>query len=174
MTRFIGLLRGADRVNRDHGEHELSLSPHSSCLICLMSEEDRFAFGKNWQAFLAGLSEDQIDEAVKSLRLMLSRESLEGHRFLDLGCGSGLFSLAAQRLGAEVVSVDFDVDSVACTEQLRQRFGDQFPTWDDHSRFGAGRFADELARNKPTWSTHGAYCITPAIWIGRFGYLRIA
>ncbi len=95
-----------------------------------MSEVDRFAFGKNWQAFLAGLSEDRIDEAVKSLRLMLSRESLKGLRFLDLGCGSGLFSLAAQRLGAEVVSIDFDVDSVACTEQLRQRFGDQFPTWD--------------------------------------------
>jgi len=94
-----------------------------------MSEENRFAFGKNWQAFLAALSEDRIDQAVKSLRLMLGMESLEGRRFLDLGCGSGLFSLAAHRLGAEVVSIDFDVDSVACTEQLRQRFGNPSRSW---------------------------------------------
>ncbi len=94
-----------------------------------MSEENRFAFGKNWQAFLAALSEDRIDQAVKSLRLMLGMESLEGQRFLDLGCGSGLFSLAAHRLGAEVVSIDFDVDSVACTEQLRQRFGNPSRSW---------------------------------------------
>jgi 2-polyprenyl-6-hydroxyphenyl methylase/3-demethylubiquinone-9 3-methyltransferase len=95
-----------------------------------MSEENRFAFGKNWQAFLAALSEDQVDQAVKSLRLMLGKESLEGYRFLDLGCGSGLFSLAAHRLGAAVVSIDFDVDSVACTEQLRQRFVNPSHSWD--------------------------------------------
>lgn len=95
-----------------------------------MSEENRFAFGKNWQAFLAALSEDRVEQAVKSLRVMLGMESLEGQRFLDLGCGSGLLSLAAHRLGAEVVSIDFDVDSVACTEQLRQRFGDPSRSWE--------------------------------------------
>ena len=95
-----------------------------------MNQEARFAFGKNWQAFLATLNEDRIDQAVKSLQGMLGRESLQGQTFLDLGCGSGLFSLAAHRLGAEVVSVDFDVDSVACTEQLRERFGDRSLGWD--------------------------------------------
>jgi 2-polyprenyl-6-hydroxyphenyl methylase/3-demethylubiquinone-9 3-methyltransferase len=95
-----------------------------------MSEEDRFAFGKNWQAFLAALSDDRIAQAVTSLQTTLGTESLEGKRFLDLGCGSGLFSLAAQRLGAEVVAIDFDADSVVCSEELRQRFGSETPTWE--------------------------------------------
>ncbi|MEM1069518.1 MAG: class I SAM-dependent methyltransferase [Planctomycetota bacterium] len=56
-------------------------------------------------------------------------ESLAGQRFLDLGCGSGLFSLSAHLLGAEVISIDFDEDSVACTEQLRAQFGREDDSW---------------------------------------------
>lgn len=41
---------------------------------------------------------------------------------MDVGSGSGLFSLAAARLGAAVTSVDFDEDAVYCTESLRSRF----------------------------------------------------
>ena len=114
-----------------------------------MSEENRFAFGKNWQSFLAALNEERISEAVNSLQTMLGEESLAGKRFLDLGCGSGLFSLAASRLGAEVVSVDFDNDSVACTEELRERFGGQSSRWDvrqgsvlDHSLMNSLGHAD--------------------------------
>jgi len=33
--------------------------------------------------------------------------------FLDVGSGSGLFSLAARRLGAKVLSFDYDAESVA-------------------------------------------------------------
>lgn len=53
---------------------------------------------------------------------MLNRESLTGVRFLDIGSGSGLFSLAARRLGATVHSFDFDPDSVNCTRALKTRF----------------------------------------------------
>jgi 2-polyprenyl-6-hydroxyphenyl methylase/3-demethylubiquinone-9 3-methyltransferase len=54
---------------------------------------------------------------------MLGRPSLQGLTFLDVGCGSGLFSLAAMRLGAaKVHSFDYDPMSVACAESLRQRF----------------------------------------------------
>ena len=49
-------------------------------------------------------------------------ESLAGKRFLDIGSGSGLFSLAARRLGADVVSFDVDADSVACTQELKRRY----------------------------------------------------
>ena len=95
-----------------------------------MNDEERFAFGKNWKAFLATLDEARIAQAVDSLRTMLGVDSLEGKSFLDLGCGSGLFSLAAHRLGAQVLSLDYDTDSVGCTQQLRDQFGSANPTWD--------------------------------------------
>lgn len=53
---------------------------------------------------------------------MLATSNLAGARFLDVGCGSGLMSLAAKRLGATVISFDYDPDSVACTMELRERF----------------------------------------------------
>jgi 2-polyprenyl-3-methyl-5-hydroxy-6-metoxy-1,4-benzoquinol methylase len=79
----------------------------------------RFAFGDNWTRFLDLLDEDRIREAERSLREMLQVERLDGKRFLDIGSGSGLFSLAARRLGAIVHSFDYDPQSVACTAELR-------------------------------------------------------
>jgi 2-polyprenyl-6-hydroxyphenyl methylase/3-demethylubiquinone-9 3-methyltransferase len=84
----------------------------------------RFAFGRNWRRFLAVLNDARIQEAETSLSGMLGRESLQGTTFIDVGSGSGLFSLAAARLGAaRVHSFDYDLDSVECTTQLRDRFG---------------------------------------------------
>jgi 2-polyprenyl-3-methyl-5-hydroxy-6-metoxy-1,4-benzoquinol methylase len=84
---------------------------------------DRFSFGDNWRSFLKTVDSDRIAEAERSLTTMLGRPSLEGLRFLDVGCGSGLFSLAAVRLGAATVrSFDYDPVSVACAESLRRQF----------------------------------------------------
>jgi 2-polyprenyl-6-hydroxyphenyl methylase/3-demethylubiquinone-9 3-methyltransferase len=83
---------------------------------------DRFQFGANWARFLAVLDEDRIALAERSLRDMLGVQHLHGKRFLDVGSGSGLFSLAARRLGAEVRSFDYDPQSVACTRELRRRY----------------------------------------------------
>jgi len=84
---------------------------------------ERFPFGKNWTRFLAVLDDERIDEACKSLRKMLEVDSLAGRSFLDVGSGSGLFSLAAMRLGAaRVVSFDYDPASVACTDELKRRY----------------------------------------------------
>jgi 2-polyprenyl-6-hydroxyphenyl methylase/3-demethylubiquinone-9 3-methyltransferase len=60
---------------------------------------------------------------------MLERDSLEGLSFLDAGSGSGLFSLAARRLGAKVTSFDFDPQSVECTGELRRRYFADDPGW---------------------------------------------
>src|SRR5215210_846240 len=60
---------------------------------------------------------------------MLEVESLEGQSFLDIGSGSGLFSLAARRLGASVHSLDYDPRSVACTRELRRRYFPEDPEW---------------------------------------------
>jgi SAM-dependent methyltransferase len=83
---------------------------------------ERFEFGKNWARFLEVLSEERIASAEMSLRNYLRRSSLAGLRFLDIGSGSGLFSLAARRLGASVHSFDYDPQSVACTNELRRRY----------------------------------------------------
>lgn len=95
-------------------------------------DEVRFAFGKNWASFLGQLSEERIEEAEKSLRAMLKKDRLDGLRFLDIGSGSGLFSLAARRLGATVVSFDYDPDSVACTRELRRRYFPDDARWEVH------------------------------------------
>jgi 2-polyprenyl-3-methyl-5-hydroxy-6-metoxy-1,4-benzoquinol methylase len=85
-------------------------------------EADRFAFGKNWLRFLTVLDEERIERAEMSLLSMLKEQSLEGRRFLDIGSGSGLFSLAARRLGATVHSFDLDPESVRCALELRRRY----------------------------------------------------
>src|SRR5215216_1954689 len=82
----------------------------------------RFEFGKNWSQFLAVLDDARIAKAEESLKNMLEVEHLCGKRFLDVGSGSGLFSLAARRLGAEVHSFDYDPRSVACTAELKRRY----------------------------------------------------
>ncbi|MEO7244923.1 MAG: class I SAM-dependent methyltransferase [Rubrivivax sp.] len=90
---------------------------------------ERFAFGANWARFLDRLDEARIAEAIASLRDMLGSDRLDGLRFLDIGSGSGLFSLAARRLGATVHSFDYDPQSVACTRRLRDMNDPADPGW---------------------------------------------
>jgi 2-polyprenyl-6-hydroxyphenyl methylase/3-demethylubiquinone-9 3-methyltransferase len=89
----------------------------------------RFEFGLNWSRFLETLNEERIARAEKSLRDMLRVDTLEGKSFLDVGSGSGLFSLAARRLGARVHSFDYDPHSVAATSELRRRHFPDDGTW---------------------------------------------
>lgn len=85
-------------------------------------ETERFPFGENWLNFLNILSDDHIAEAEKSLRAFLGGADLKDKRFLDIGSGSGLHSLAARRMGAQVVSFDYDPKSVACTNEIKSRY----------------------------------------------------
>jgi 2-polyprenyl-3-methyl-5-hydroxy-6-metoxy-1,4-benzoquinol methylase len=91
---------------------------------------ERFEFGENWTRFLRVLDDERIAEAEASLRAMLGRSRLTGLSFVDVGSGSGLFSLAAARLGAaRVHSFDYDPSSVACTEELRRRYSPAGVEW---------------------------------------------
>jgi 2-polyprenyl-3-methyl-5-hydroxy-6-metoxy-1,4-benzoquinol methylase len=94
-----------------------------------LARGERFRFGENWTRFLAVVDEARIADAVTSLRGMLGVESLAGLTFLDAGSGSGLFSLAARRLGARVHSFDYDPQSVACTAEMRRRFAPGDGAW---------------------------------------------
>ena len=87
-----------------------------------IAAHERFAFGENWRHFLSILDEGRIVCAEESLRRMLEVPDLQGRTFLDIGCGSGIFSLAARRLGARVHCFDYDPQSVACARELRQRY----------------------------------------------------
>jgi len=90
---------------------------------------ERFEFGANWTAFVQRLSPERIALATRSLQDALGVSDLRGRRFLDIGCGSGLFSLAARRLGASVRSFDYDPDSVRCTQALQRRHAPEDPDW---------------------------------------------
>ena len=91
------------------------------------AQDRRFRFGDNWLDFARDLSAEQIAKAEASLRRLLECDSLAGLSLLDIGSGSGLFSLAARGLGARVHSFDFDASSVLCTKRLRDlhRAGDR-------------------------------------------------
>ena len=91
--------------------------------------KDRFEFGKNWNKFLKNLDETKIEKAVDSLKEWLNVSDLSGKTFLDIGSGSGLFSLAAKRLGATVHSFDYDPESVECTKILKHRYYPDDPDW---------------------------------------------
>ena len=127
-------------MTRDHCDPRIasrSREPLSSARVESASEQmsnrqgqhRRFRFGDNWLDFARDLSANQIAEADRSVRTLLQRDSLAGLRLVDIGCGSGLFSLAARRLGAGVHSFDFDADSVLCATRLRDVHCPGDPDW---------------------------------------------
>lgn len=95
-----------------------------------VSSGNYFSFGKNWKNFLLVISEERIVAAEKSLKDMLGVERLEGKSFLDLGCGSGIFSLAARRLGATVMSFDREPICVECAQQLKKKYYPEDNRWE--------------------------------------------
>ena len=104
---------------------------HESLTLDTAVGEARFGFGANWAQFLKHLTDERIAEAERSLETMLGERYLKGRTFLDIGCGSGLFSLAAHRLGArQIRSFDFDADSAACATELRRRFAPDSTNWE--------------------------------------------
>lgn len=92
--------------------------------------KNNFSFGKNWQDFLKKLDDKRIERAKKSLVDFLGIDNLVGKTFVDVGCGSGLFSLAAKMLGAEkVLSIDIDESSVLCANYLKDKYFSNDESW---------------------------------------------
>jgi SAM-dependent methyltransferase len=94
-----------------------------------IGQGERFEFGANWTQFLSVLDDERIEQAKLSLRNMLGVQNLTGMAFVDVGSGSGLFSLAARMLGAKVCSFDYDPQSVACAHELRRRYFPNDQDW---------------------------------------------
>ena len=95
--------------------------------------EKRFAFGRNWQRYLKTVGNREIQAAKRSLEPLLDGIDPSKSSFLDVGCGSGLFSLAAAQLGfRKVVSFDFDENSVRATERIRREYHAKSSSWEVH------------------------------------------
>jgi len=94
--------------------------------------DERFGFGDNWTQFSKTINDKTIFDAVESLKHNTGHNSLEGLTFLDAGCGSGLFSLAANNLDADsIFSFDYDLDSVNCTKYIKQKYSStSLNNWD--------------------------------------------
>ena len=88
-------------------------------------DDERFAFGKNWARYLEDhFNEEAVGAAIECMKDLLDGYDLAGKTFVDIGCGSGLHSLVALRLGASrIVSFDYDPESVKCTEMLHDHEG---------------------------------------------------
>ncbi len=88
-------------------------------------EELRFGFGANWADYVdKSFSDERVEISRCHLLGFLKLSDLKGKTFLDIGCGSGLHSLAAWRSGADqVVSFDYDKNSVATTKKLHELSG---------------------------------------------------
>src|SRR5205085_4127884 len=83
----------------------------------LIDVSTHFRFGQNWADYSKLVDERRIADARVSVESLCG--DLSGKTFLDIGSGSGLFSVSALRLGArEVLALDIDADSVATTRKL--------------------------------------------------------
>jgi 2-polyprenyl-6-hydroxyphenyl methylase/3-demethylubiquinone-9 3-methyltransferase len=80
-----------------------------------------FDFGANWEEFSKRRVDNRrLELACQSLQSLLEKESISGKTFLDIGCGSGLFSIAAHRLGAtKVVGLDVNPRCIEISQANR-------------------------------------------------------
>src|SRR5438309_4149357 len=84
--------------------HIRPIARSHSCLVGMSASEERFTFGKNWSDYVAKYySPERLRTAQGHLLEFLKLDNLNGRSFLDIGCGSGLHSLAAWRSGSSSV-----------------------------------------------------------------------
>ncbi len=90
--------------------------------MSLTERETHFEFGENWKNYSKTIDQRRIDSAIEGVRKLFP-DGLAGKTFLDIGCGSGLHSLAALSLGAvSVTAIDIDENSVSTTQELLTRY----------------------------------------------------
>jgi 2-polyprenyl-6-hydroxyphenyl methylase/3-demethylubiquinone-9 3-methyltransferase len=90
--------------------------------LSLTDRESHFEFGENWRDYAKSIDQKRIDAAILGVRKLFP-DGLAGKTFLDIGCGSGLHSLAALSLGAaSVTATDIDENSVSTTRDLLTKY----------------------------------------------------
>ena len=89
----------------------------------------RFDFGLNWKNYSKLITKERLLKAELHLKDRFQVEKLEGN-FLDIGCGSGVFSVAALNLGAKVTGFDFDLNSVEASRRVLHEFAGGSTDWE--------------------------------------------
>jgi 2-polyprenyl-3-methyl-5-hydroxy-6-metoxy-1,4-benzoquinol methylase len=113
--------------------------------MSLTDRQSHFEFGENWSGYAKTIDEKRIDRAIEGVKKLFPG-GLAGKTFLDIGCGSGLHSLAALSLGAaSVLAIDIDENSVSTTHAL---LGERAAnaTWDAKIASIFDASADELGQ----------------------------
>ena len=104
---------------------------------------ERFEFGKNWSDYSEHLRYDDYATAKESLKKLIP--DLQDKTFLDVGCGSGLFSIAANALGAKKsFGFDYDKDSVSTAIKLLETISQ----WDKNVKKDRVEFKVESILNE--------------------------
>ena len=89
----------------------------------------RFNFGDNWKKYSKHINDGHLKASMKEMKYFLE-DLCKGVSFIDVGCGSGLHSLSAIRLGASNVhSFDYDIDSVKTTQKIKNLFEPNKQNW---------------------------------------------
>jgi len=88
----------------------------------------KFSFGKNWISYSKKITKSHIKISEEDLKYFL-KKNIKNKKFLDVGCGSGLSSLSARNLGANVVSYDKDFFSTKCTKDLKKKYYKNDKKW---------------------------------------------
>ncbi len=128
--------------------------------MSLTERETHFEFGENWKNYSKTIDQKRINSAIEGVKKLFP-DGLAGKTFLDIGCGSGLHSLAALSLGAaSVTAVDIDENSVSTTQELLTKYAPGSEMEPRRLRLFSTRRQMRLARS--TSSIPGVCCITPA------------
>jgi SAM-dependent methyltransferase len=88
-------------------------------------DQKRFEFGRNWRQFVERhYSQEAVDVSKSRILEFLKRRDLKGLRVIDIGCGSGIHSMAMFQAAAESIhSFDYDPTSVEATTIVRSKAG---------------------------------------------------
>ena len=98
-----------------------------------MTSNIRYDFGEQWDEYSKRITDDDLANAKKALaELIPPLLNPEGKSFLDIGCGSGIHTVAATRLGfSSVTATDYYDGSVRAAKSLATLYGAKIDVFQD-------------------------------------------